>query len=221
MPLALTGYELGLLVVALVFIAFALVVALVVPRGRPTFPAKRLALFIAVCIALFAAQMTAVLLLAEVGEADEPVAEGGPAEPTPEPPPPPGPPPAEPPPPATTPPPAGDAEGDPAAGKEIFVGSAGCGGCHTLSDAGTSGTVGPNLDSLQPSYDAGGPAGHERRRRHAGVQGHAQRAADQGRRRVRLAVGHGLAGEPPRARLYRPGEVSERPKERDWKSRTC
>ena len=75
MPLALTGYELGLLIVALVFIAFALVVALVIPRGRPTFPGKRLAIFIAVCIALFAAQMTAVLLLAEVGEADEPVVE--------------------------------------------------------------------------------------------------------------------------------------------------
>ena len=79
MPLALTGYELGLLIVALVFIAFALVVALVIPRGRPTFPGKRLPIFIAVCIALFAAQMTAVLLLAEVGEADEHVAEGGPA----------------------------------------------------------------------------------------------------------------------------------------------
>lgn len=38
--------------------------------------------------------------------------------------------------------------GDPAAGKAIFT--ANCGGCHTLSDAGTSGTVGPNLDDLKP-----------------------------------------------------------------------
>jgi mono/diheme cytochrome c family protein len=33
---------------------------------------------------------------------------------------------------------------DPAAGKELFVQR--CGGCHTLADAGTLGTVGPNLD---------------------------------------------------------------------------
>ncbi len=44
-------------------------------------------------------------------------------------------------------------EGDPAAGKEIFLGTSGCGTCHTLGDAGTSGTVGPNLDDAQPSYD--------------------------------------------------------------------
>jgi cytochrome c553 len=44
-------------------------------------------------------------------------------------------------------------EGDAAAGKEVFLGSAACGGCHTLADAGTSGTVGPNLDDAQPSFD--------------------------------------------------------------------
>ena len=157
MPLALTGYELGVLIVALSFIAFALVVALVIPRSRPTFPGKRLGIFIAVCIALFAAQMTAVLLLAEVGEADEHVV-GEQPQPEPPPSPEPGPPPSEPPPaepaPPGPPPPAGGAEGDPAAGKEVFVGSAGCGSCHTLSDAGTTGTIGPDLDSLQPSYEA-------------------------------------------------------------------
>jgi mono/diheme cytochrome c family protein len=44
-------------------------------------------------------------------------------------------------------------EGNAAAGKEVFLGSSGCGTCHTLADAGTSGTVGPNLDDTQPSYD--------------------------------------------------------------------
>jgi cytochrome c553 len=39
----------------------------------------------------------------------------------------------------------GGAEGDPAAGKEIFA-SAGCGNCHAFEDAGTTGSVGPNLD---------------------------------------------------------------------------
>ena len=30
----------------------------------------------------------------------------------------------------------------------------GCGSCHVLADAGSTGTTGPNLDELQPSYDA-------------------------------------------------------------------
>ena len=44
-------------------------------------------------------------------------------------------------------------EGDPAAGKEVFLGSAGCGSCHTFADAGTSGTIGPNLDDSAPSVE--------------------------------------------------------------------
>jgi cytochrome c oxidase subunit 2 len=32
-----------------------------------------------------------------------------------------------------------------ALGKQTFTGDGGCGGCHTLADAGTSGTAGPNL----------------------------------------------------------------------------
>ena len=42
--------------------------------------------------------------------------------------------------------------GDAAAGKEIFA-SAGCGGCHTFSAAGSTGSVGPNLDDASPSFD--------------------------------------------------------------------
>ena len=42
-------------------------------------------------------------------------------------------------------------KGDPVAGKKIFE-SAGCTGCHTLADAGATGTVGPNLDQVKPSY---------------------------------------------------------------------
>jgi mono/diheme cytochrome c family protein len=51
----------------------------------------------------------------------------------------------------TPPGPPPPAQGDPAAGKVVFTTN--CGGCHTLSDAGTSGTVGPNLDDAKPSYD--------------------------------------------------------------------
>jgi mono/diheme cytochrome c family protein len=42
--------------------------------------------------------------------------------------------------------------GDAAAGKVVFA-SAGCGGCHTFSAAGSTGSVGPNLDDLSPSFD--------------------------------------------------------------------
>jgi mono/diheme cytochrome c family protein len=38
-------------------------------------------------------------------------------------------------------------------GKQVF-GSAGCASCHTLKDAGATGTVGPNLDQLKPSEAA-------------------------------------------------------------------
>jgi len=39
----------------------------------------------------------------------------------------------------------------PTDGKSIFTTT--CGACHTLSDAGTSGAVGPNLDAAKPSKD--------------------------------------------------------------------
>jgi mono/diheme cytochrome c family protein len=43
------------------------------------------------------------------------------------------------------------ADGDPAAGKPIFVSN--CGSCHVLADAGTSGSIGPNLDESQPDFE--------------------------------------------------------------------
>jgi mono/diheme cytochrome c family protein len=36
-----------------------------------------------------------------------------------------------------------------AAGKTVFL--ANCTSCHTLADAGSSGSVGPNLDQLKPT----------------------------------------------------------------------
>lgn len=56
----------------------------------------------------------------------------------------------------TEPPPAQTAtETEPAAGRELFVSQASpaCGSCHTLADAGTSGTVGPDLDDLRPDAE--------------------------------------------------------------------
>jgi mono/diheme cytochrome c family protein len=42
----------------------------------------------------------------------------------------------------------------PAVGKTIFTGVGGCGGCHTLSAAATTGTVGPNLNTLKQACAA-------------------------------------------------------------------
>ena len=44
-----------------------------------------------------------------------------------------------------------DLEGDAVAGKSIFVTN--CASCHTLGDAGTTGTIGPNLDESEPSVE--------------------------------------------------------------------
>jgi hypothetical protein len=58
-----TGHKIGLLVVAGVFIAFALVSALLVPRKRPDFPGRAgLSVYIIACFALFAAQILAVIV---------------------------------------------------------------------------------------------------------------------------------------------------------------
>lgn len=46
----------------------------------------------------------------------------------------------------------GGGEGDAAAGKDVYA-SAGCGSCHTFADAGSSGTVGPDLDQSSIDFD--------------------------------------------------------------------
>lgn len=45
--------------------------------------------------------------------------------------------------------PTSTVEGDAAAGEAVYA-SAGCGGCHALEAAGSSGSVGPNLDESKP-----------------------------------------------------------------------
>ena len=53
----------------------------------------------------------------------------------------------------TSPPaPAQYKNGDPVAGKQVFL-TKGCTACHTLKDAGATGTVGPNLDLSMPTLD--------------------------------------------------------------------
>jgi mono/diheme cytochrome c family protein len=46
----------------------------------------------------------------------------------------------------------GQAQGNAEAGSAIFN-EQGCGGCHVLEAAGSSGSVGPNLDESKPDFD--------------------------------------------------------------------
>ena len=145
MLLALSStQELGLGLAAAAFVVFALVSALLIPRYRPDFPGRHLGWFIAVA-ALFTVGMlaTVVFVAKEAGEEGAAASETHttPTQPT-----------------TTaetterTPTTTDAAQGDPVAGKAVFA-SAGCASCHTLADAGTTGTVGPNLDDASPSYD--------------------------------------------------------------------
>ena len=47
----------------------------------------------------------------------------------------------------------GGGEGDVAAGKDVYA-SAGCGSCHTFADAGSTGTIGPDLDESSVDFEA-------------------------------------------------------------------
>jgi cytochrome c553 len=140
MLVGITSNEIGLAIVGAIFIAFAVAVAVVIPRSRPEFPGNRVGLFILVTVLLFVAMITAVVVFAgeEESESEEATptetqsGETGPAE--------------------TGPAESGPAAGDAAAGKAVFT-SAGCVSCHTLADAGASGTVGPNLDEAKPSAE--------------------------------------------------------------------
>ncbi len=171
-----TGGKIGLGLVALVFIGFALAVSFLLPRRDPDFPGDRLRGFVWITVLLFVAMMTAVVVFAREAEGEEHVVETGAAQETTE---------------TgattetgetetetgetetgeaettetetetetggagetgetTTEPPAGGT-GDATAGAEVFAAS-GCGSCHTLEAAGTSGTIGPNLDDAMPDH---------------------------------------------------------------------
>jgi len=127
-----TGHKTAILVVAAVFIVFALCSSFVFSRLNPNFPGLRIVLFIAVCVLLTAAMLGSVIALA--GEPPERRAEhqqtraaNKPATSTPA-------------------PPAGPA-GNAAAGKALFE-SQGCSSWHTFKPAGSTGTTGPDLDHL-------------------------------------------------------------------------
>jgi mono/diheme cytochrome c family protein len=144
-----TGHTIGLGLVALAFIVFALVSAMVIPRSRPDFP-RNVGGFVALTFCFFAVMLFAVFYFGReshagneaLGVTATTTVPGGPAThtgvtQT-----------------ATTPkqeaPPTTTGAGKAALseGKSIFQQN--CAACHTLKDAGASGTVGPNLDQLKP-----------------------------------------------------------------------
>ena len=138
MLLALSSTQkLGIGLAAAAFVVFALVCAMLIPRSRPDFPGKHMGWFIAACVFFTVGMLATIAFVAKETEheasAETHATETEPTEP----------PPAEAPPAA-----GGGAAGSDAAGKVIF--ETNCGSCHTLADAGTTGTIGPNLDEAQP-----------------------------------------------------------------------
>jgi mono/diheme cytochrome c family protein len=143
-PLGLsTGNAVALALIAGAFIVFALLSALVIPRRWPQYPGRGLGWFIVGTLVLFVATLGAVEVFAKEEPEEHAVSEtttetGGTTteETTTE---------------ETTtrqaqpPPPPAAAEGDPTAGKAVFA-AQGCGGCHAFSAAGTTASVGPDLD---------------------------------------------------------------------------
>jgi mono/diheme cytochrome c family protein len=125
-----TGNKIGLAAAGAAFIVFALVSSFVLPRRVPNFPGRFLGLYITIAALFFVAMLSAVLIFGkEKSEAAGAESHTTTAS-------------------QTTPAPP-SAKGDPTAGKKVFL-SAGCASCHTLKDAGSTGTVGPNLDQLKP-----------------------------------------------------------------------
>ena len=133
----MTTNEIILAVVAAVLVVFSLTVALVIPKRNPEFPGNRLGLYIAVAALFFIGTMAGVIFFAREEEeahgaeaAETQGTESGEE-------------------PATTEAAPSAPAGDAAAGEAVFA-SAGCGGCHTIEAAGSSGKVGPNLDDAKP-----------------------------------------------------------------------
>jgi hypothetical protein len=63
-----TNQKIGMLVCAGIFIAFAILSAIVIPRFRPNFPDRGLPLFLVACVVLFIAMFTAVLVFGAESE---------------------------------------------------------------------------------------------------------------------------------------------------------
>jgi mono/diheme cytochrome c family protein len=149
-----TGHKIGLGLVGLAFIAFALTSSFLLPRLRPQFPGKAgVGGFVAATVLFFCAMIAAVWFFGQESKEAKGGGEAAPATTTAQ---------AQPTTsaaattttqaaptttaPATTAAPAAP-KGDPAAGKQLFAAN-GCASCHTFKPAGATGKVGPDLDNL-------------------------------------------------------------------------
>src|SRR4051794_17096227 len=143
-----TTSAIALAVMAGIFITFPLLSSFVFPARNPDFPGPRMRwAYVGLCAVLFVLMMGTVVVFGKEDEeakaqetAQSNPGETSSTETTPSP---------------TTPStgeglPAKYANGDAAAGAEIFT-SKGCGACHTMEAAGATGSVGPNLDEAKPS----------------------------------------------------------------------
>ena len=130
-----TGHKIGLATVGAAFIVFALVSSFVLPRRIPNFPGRFMGLYLTIC--------GAVLRRDALGGADLRQGEGGGA-------------------------PGKGHDHDDRGADDAPRGTLGegrrdrrqgglrerrCATCHTLKDAGSHGTIGPNLDQLKPAED--------------------------------------------------------------------
>ncbi len=117
------------------FIVFALASSFLIPRYRPDFPGRRVVPYVVLSACFFGAMMAVIVFVGR--EKSEARAEGTTPTQTA---------PAKPP---APPPPKGNA----AAGKQLFT-AQGCVGCHTFAPAGSTATVGPDLDKLASDAQA-------------------------------------------------------------------
>jgi mono/diheme cytochrome c family protein len=135
-------------IAAAVLVGFALVVSLVLPRRSAGFPGRHLGAFLLVAALLVVGMLTSVEVLGEshhfaaAGESEGAETGQGPTTSAPT-----GTTPSQTAPTETS---GGGPSGDPAAGKQVFTATAQppCATCHTLSEAGATGQVGPNLDDV-------------------------------------------------------------------------
>jgi cytochrome c553 len=134
-----TEGKLGLGLLAGAFIVFAILSAFYFPRRNPDFPGNRVGLFVLVTVVLFAGTMAGVVFFAKEEEEEHPEAVETHGTTTGEDQ-------------TTTEESQGAGQGNAAAGESVFT-SAGCGSCHTLEAAGSSGSVGPDLDDSKPDHD--------------------------------------------------------------------
>jgi cytochrome c551/c552 len=118
-----TSHQIGLAVVGGVFITFALLSSFFFPRFNPDFPTKKgLRWYLPLSFLFFIAMLGAVLVFGKEQKAAEAGITAGPESPA-------------------------YANGNPVAGEAVFK-TAGCTACHTFTPAGSTGTIGPDLDQL-------------------------------------------------------------------------